>query len=68
MVTLGLETDFPEDERNTDPGAANVADSVTYMIANVSKVGTANIGPPDYSESPMVWETHVKGEPKYGAR
>jgi hypothetical protein len=39
LVTLGLETDFPEDERNTDPGTAAVLYGTTYKIANVAKVG-----------------------------
>ena len=43
LVTCGLETDFPEDERNTNPGAASVVAGVLYKIRNVDYVGTATL-------------------------
>lgn len=40
LVTGGLETDFPEADRNTNPGASNVRYGVTYKIEDVGYTGT----------------------------
>lgn len=42
-VTLGLETDFPEDDRNTDPGVANVLSGISYEIHGATQTGTGLI-------------------------
>jgi hypothetical protein len=48
VVTLGLETDFPEDTRNTDPGIGSVAAGVTYTIHAVALTGTGPFGLSDF--------------------
>ncbi len=66
LVTMGLETDFPEAARNTNPGTANVRSNVTYKIENVTYTGLGEVGTEPDTDAAMLIETTVTGVRRNG--
>ncbi len=66
LVCAGLETDFPEAERNTNPGTANVRSNVTYKIENVTYTGLGEVGTEPDTDAAMLIETTVTGMRRNG--